>query len=191
MQIAANYAWRGLRDSFSAFFYSHHQEHDPLSKKVQTSSWYMNSLSDSRMLTSGKREIIIYLTLRKLTGFICSWTFTDSNYKFFFFHVSLFFFFPNQITGMTRQEALKAVTQQAKNKRIGGDLTSDKLRDWLISRQRYWGTPIPIIHCQACGTVPVPYQDLPVVLPNVTTFTGKGASPLESAQEWVNCSCPR
>lgn len=92
---------------------------------------------------------------------------------------------------MTRQEALEAVTQQAKNKRLGGDLTSDKLRDWLISRQRYWGTPIPIIHCPACGTVPVPYGDLPVVLPNVSTFTGKGASPLESAPEWVNCSCPR
>ncbi|KAK2514611.1 leucine--tRNA ligase, mitochondrial isoform X1 [Columba livia] len=96
-----------------------------------------------------------------------------------------------EITGMTRQEALKAVTQQAKTKGIGGDLTSDKLRDWLISRQRYWGTPIPVIHCQTCGTVPVPYEDLPVVLPNVTTFTGKGASPLESAPEWVNCPCPR
>ncbi|KAM4658450.1 leucine--tRNA ligase, mitochondrial isoform 2-T4 [Amazona ochrocephala] len=96
-----------------------------------------------------------------------------------------------EITGMTRQEALKAITQQAKKKRIGGDLTSDKLRDWLISRQRYWGTPIPIIHCQTCGTVPVPYEDLPVVLPNVTTFTGKGASPLETAPEWVDCSCPR
>ncbi|NXF67601.1 SYLM protein, partial [Ciccaba nigrolineata] len=96
-----------------------------------------------------------------------------------------------EITGMTRQEALKAITHQAKNKRIGGDLTSDKLRDWLISRQRYWGTPIPIVHCQTCGTVPVPYEDLPVVLPSVTTFTGKGASPLETAPEWVNCSCPR
>ncbi|XP_072709891.1 leucine--tRNA ligase, mitochondrial isoform X3 [Ciconia boyciana] len=96
-----------------------------------------------------------------------------------------------EITGMTRQEALKAITQQAKNKGIGGDLTSDKLRDWLISRQRYWGTPIPIIHCQTCGAVPVPYEDLPVVLPSVTTFTGKGASPLETASEWVNCSCPR
>ncbi|KAM7122461.1 leucine--tRNA ligase, mitochondrial isoform 3-T3 [Ciconia maguari] len=96
-----------------------------------------------------------------------------------------------EITGMTRQEALKAITQQAKNKGIGGDLTSDKLRDWLISRQRYWGTPIPIIHCQTCGAVPVPYEDLPVVLPSVTTFTGKGASPLETASEWVNCYCPR
>uniref|UniRef100_A0A8B9VR52 leucine--tRNA ligase n=1 Tax=Anas zonorhyncha TaxID=75864 RepID=A0A8B9VR52_9AVES len=96
-----------------------------------------------------------------------------------------------EFTGMTRQEALKALTQQAKNKGIGGDLTSDKLRDWLISRQRYWGTPIPVIHCQTCGTVPVPYEDLPVVLPSVTTFTGKGASPLETVPEWVNCACPR
>ncbi|NXN06440.1 SYLM protein, partial [Indicator maculatus] len=96
-----------------------------------------------------------------------------------------------EITGMTREEAFKAVTQLAKNKSLGGDLTSDKLRDWLISRQRYWGTPIPVIHCQTCGTVPVPYEDLPVVLPNVITFTGKGASPLETAPEWVNCSCPR
>ncbi|NXY90488.1 SYLM protein, partial [Alcedo cyanopectus] len=96
-----------------------------------------------------------------------------------------------EITGMTRQEAFEAITQKAKTQRLGGDLTSDKLRDWLVSRQRYWGTPIPIIHCQSCGTVPVPYADLPVLLPSVTTFTGKGPSPLESAAEWVNCSCPR
>ncbi|XP_067417830.1 leucine--tRNA ligase, mitochondrial isoform X2 [Emydura macquarii macquarii] len=96
-----------------------------------------------------------------------------------------------EFTGMTRQEALKALTQQARNKGVGGDRTSDKLRDWLISRQRYWGTPIPIIHCQTCGTVPVPYEDLPVELPNITTFTGKGASLLETVPQWMNCSCPR
>uniref|UniRef100_A0A8C3LSV5 leucine--tRNA ligase n=1 Tax=Chrysolophus pictus TaxID=9089 RepID=A0A8C3LSV5_CHRPC len=94
-----------------------------------------------------------------------------------------------EFTGMTRQDALKALTQQAKNKGIGGDLMSDKLRDWLISRQRYWGTPIPVIHCQKCGTVPVPYEDLPVVLPNVTTFTGKGASPLETNADWERSLC--
>lgn len=96
-----------------------------------------------------------------------------------------------EFTGMTRQEALKALTQKARNKGIGGYLSSDKLRDWLISRQRYWGTPIPIIHCQTCGTVPVPYEDLPVELPNITSFTGKGASPLETVPQWMNCSCPR
>ncbi|XP_019364433.1 PREDICTED: probable leucine--tRNA ligase, mitochondrial [Gavialis gangeticus] len=96
-----------------------------------------------------------------------------------------------EFTGMTRQEALKALTQQARSKEVGGDLTSDKLRDWLISRQRYWGTPIPIVHCQTCGSVPVPYKDLPVVLPNVTTFTGKGISLLQTVPEWMNCLCPR
>ncbi|XP_074844350.1 leucine--tRNA ligase, mitochondrial isoform X2 [Carettochelys insculpta] len=96
-----------------------------------------------------------------------------------------------EFTGMTRQAALKALTQKAQKKGIGGYLTSDKLRDWLISRQRYWGTPIPIIHCQTCGTVPVPYEDLPVELPSITSFTGKGASALETVPQWMNCSCPR
>uniref|UniRef100_A0A6I8NGT6 leucine--tRNA ligase n=1 Tax=Ornithorhynchus anatinus TaxID=9258 RepID=A0A6I8NGT6_ORNAN len=96
-----------------------------------------------------------------------------------------------EFTGMTRQVAFDALTQKARSNGVGGDITSEKLKDWLISRQRYWGTPIPVIHCQSCGTVPVPYEDLPVVLPSVTSFTGKGASPLATASEWVNCSCPR
>uniref|UniRef100_A0A8D0L2G5 leucine--tRNA ligase n=1 Tax=Sphenodon punctatus TaxID=8508 RepID=A0A8D0L2G5_SPHPU len=96
-----------------------------------------------------------------------------------------------EFTGMTREEGFKVLTQLAKNKGVGGDLTSDKLRDWLISRQRYWGTPIPIIHCQTCGAVPVPYEDLPVKLPNITTLTGKGGTPLATVPHWLNCSCPR
>ncbi|XP_032017719.1 leucine--tRNA ligase, mitochondrial isoform X1 [Hylobates moloch] len=96
-----------------------------------------------------------------------------------------------EFTGMTRQDAFLALTQKARGKRVGGDVTSDKLKDWLISRQRYWGTPIPIVHCPVCGPTPVPLEDLPVTLPNIASFTGKGGSPLAMASEWVNCSCPR
>ncbi|XP_036393734.1 probable leucine--tRNA ligase, mitochondrial [Megalops cyprinoides] len=96
-----------------------------------------------------------------------------------------------EFTGLTRQEAFDPITQKAREKNVGGHLTSSKLRDWLISRQRYWGTPIPIIHCASCGPVAVPEEDLPVILPKLPSLTGKGASPLEAAKDWTHCHCPR
>ncbi|CAN2389644.1 Belongs to the class-I aminoacyl-tRNA synthetase family [Pristimantis euphronides] len=96
-----------------------------------------------------------------------------------------------KFTGLSRLDAFHAITKQAQDEEVGGHLTSSKLRDWLISRQRFWGTPIPTIHCASCGTVPVPYDDLPVILPTMSTFTGKGSSPLSTVSDWLNCKCPR
>ncbi|XP_041039639.1 probable leucine--tRNA ligase, mitochondrial [Carcharodon carcharias] len=96
-----------------------------------------------------------------------------------------------EFTGLDRRSATQAILKRARDLGIGGYLTSPKMRDWLISRQRYWGTPIPIVHCQTCGTVPVPYEDLPVLLPKIKSFTAKGLSPLTTASEWFNCTCPK
>lgn len=81
------------------------------------------------------------------------------------------------------------VLEKAQDLGIGGDFkVSSKLKDWLISRQRYWGTPIPIVHCKACGTVPVKDEDLPVKLPELNGNIGQ---PLSKNEEWLNCSCPK
>ncbi|XP_041798180.1 probable leucine--tRNA ligase, mitochondrial [Chelmon rostratus] len=97
----------------------------------------------------------------------------------------------DEFSGLTRQQAFDAITQKAREQKVGGHLTSSKLRDWLISRQRYWGTPIPVVHCVSCGPVAVPEEELPVTLPKLPSLTGKGASPLEAAHDWVSCTCPR
>jgi leucyl-tRNA synthetase len=92
-------------------------------------------------------------------------------------------------SGMPVDEAKKAVTEFA-----GGKLkTTYKLRDWVFSRQRYWGEPIPVIHCEKCGIVPVPEKDLPVKLPEVDSYepTGTGESPLANIHDWVNVKCPK
>lgn len=85
-------------------------------------------------------------------------------------------------------DSLKAI-EIATNKNVGGHFVSSKLKDWLISRQRYWGTPIPIIYCPKCNIVPVPYEDLPVVLPELDTHSG--IQTLQSLDNWVNCKCPK
>ncbi|HIK36841.1 MAG: leucine--tRNA ligase [Geminocystis sp.] len=96
-----------------------------------------------------------------------------------------------QFTGMESEAAKEAIIQYATEKGFGRQQVQYRLRDWLISRQRYWGCPIPIIHCPDCGIVPVPVEDLPVTLPENVEFTGRGPSPLAKLEEWVNVPCPK
>ncbi|MBI1833646.1 MAG: leucine--tRNA ligase [Candidatus Andersenbacteria bacterium] len=97
-----------------------------------------------------------------------------------------------EFNGLPSEEAKKKITQWLQEKGIGEAKVDYKLRDWVFSRQRYWGEPIPIIHCETCGVVPVPEKDLPVELPAVEHYepTGTGESPLANIEEWVNVSCP-
>ncbi len=97
-----------------------------------------------------------------------------------------------EFSGMSNREALPKMAKWIEKNKMGKLTTNYKLRDWLISRQRFWGTPIPIIYCSSCGTVPVPEKDLPVELPDskVADFT-TGGNPLETVKEFVNVKCPK
>ncbi len=94
-------------------------------------------------------------------------------------------------TGLGWQDANRRITADAKARGIGEGTVQYRLKDWGVSRQRYWGTPIPIIYCPSCGPVAVPDSDLPVRLPNVVEFTGRGDSPLAQIPEFVNTPCPK
>ena len=98
-----------------------------------------------------------------------------------------------EFTDLTSEEAKVSITEMLGKKRCGRFKVSYKLRDWLISRQRYWGAPIPIIYCKKCGEVPVPEKDLPVLLPENVDFEpkGDGKSPLASSPDFVNVKCPK
>ncbi len=94
-------------------------------------------------------------------------------------------------TGQTSEEAKKMITKDLSEKNEGEETTNYRLKDWLVSRQRYWGAPIPIINCEKCGAVPVPEKDLPVLLPYDVEFTPDGESPLKKSKEFMECTCPR
>ncbi len=96
------------------------------------------------------------------------------------------------LNGKTVEEAKKAITEFLTEKGIGHAKVNFKLRDWVFSRQRYWGEPIPIVHCDKCGYVPVPEDQLPLTLPNVESYepTESGESPLANMTDWVETTCP-
>ena len=96
----------------------------------------------------------------------------------------------DRFIGMDSPKAKSAIVKYAENQGYGKARIQYRLRDWLISRQRYWGCPIPVIHCPSCGTVSVPDADLPVKLPENVQFSSRGGSPLAKLDSWVNVACP-
>jgi leucyl-tRNA synthetase len=96
-----------------------------------------------------------------------------------------------QFSGLTSQQALKAMAEYAEKNGFGKPTVTFRLKDWGISRQRYWGTPIPMLYCEQDGIVPVPEEDLPVILPDNVDVTLTGGSPLASVPEFMNATCPK
>lgn len=96
-----------------------------------------------------------------------------------------------EFSGLTNREGLKKIAQYLEEKGLGKIKVNYRLRDWLISRQRYWGAPIPIVYCEKCGTVPVPEKDLPVMLPEDVEFQPTGESPLKHIPEFLHTTCPK
>jgi leucyl-tRNA synthetase len=96
-----------------------------------------------------------------------------------------------QWSGLTSEEARRQMAAYARERGFGEAAITFRIKDWGISRQRYWGTPIPVIHCPQCGVVPVPEEQLPVILPERIEITGEGRSPLENVPEFVNVDCPQ
>jgi leucyl-tRNA synthetase len=96
----------------------------------------------------------------------------------------------DRFNGMDNMTAITEIIHYLEEKKIGNESINFRLRDWLISRQRYWGCPIPMIHCEHCGWVPEKLENLPVMLPTDVVFTGKGESPLTTSKTFMNTSCP-
>ncbi|MFQ5949744.1 MAG: leucine--tRNA ligase [Nitrospiria bacterium] len=97
----------------------------------------------------------------------------------------------DRFSGLSPKAAQEAIARHVEEKGLGNEKVHYRLRDWGISRQRYWGTPIPILYCDRCGMVPVPESDLPVALPEDVPFAGKGGSPLRESAAFLNTTCPK
>lgn len=97
------------------------------------------------------------------------------------------------LNGLNKEEAIEKMLEYLEENKFGRKTTNYRLQDWIFSRQRFWGEPIPMIHCEKCGWVPVPENELPVLLPEVTAYepTETGESPLAGITEWVNTTCPK
>ena len=96
-----------------------------------------------------------------------------------------------EFNGISSNEAFNKIVEKIEKENIGRKTVNYRLRDWLISRQRYWGCPIPVVYCDCCGIVPVDKNDLPVLLPTDVEFTGKGESPLTTSKEFTTTTCPK
>lgn len=97
----------------------------------------------------------------------------------------------DKFNGLMGEEAKNAVVEELEKNGLGKKQVNYRLRDWLVSRQRYWGAPIPMVHCDKCGTVPVPFEQLPVELPYDVEFAPDGKSPLAKSEEFINTTCPK
>ncbi len=97
----------------------------------------------------------------------------------------------DQWGGKTSEVAMSEMADHAEGKGFGGGAVTYRIRDWGVSRQRFWGAPVPIIYCESCGTVPEAYENLPVLLPDTADFSGTGQSPLTTVPEFVNTTCPQ
>jgi leucyl-tRNA synthetase len=96
----------------------------------------------------------------------------------------------DRFSGLPSPEAKRAIVEWLEERGLARFTIGYRLRDWLLSRQRYWGCPIPVVHCPTCGVVPVPESELPVLLPEIEDYKPKGRSPLAAAEDWVRTSCP-
>ena len=176
--------------------------HKGVNRKAHFSAMVFELLSDYKEETSKEEQAIHNLSwvtweeLKKDTNVKCSeydiWLdrFNNPEHSFVDYGVLIN---SDEYSGLTSEEGKKKITEKLKELGAGDFTVNFKLRDWVFSRQHYWGEPIPIIHCEKCGKVPIPENELPVKLPDVENYqpSNTGESPLATISDWVNVKCPK